>query len=166
MQRSYVRLYKNLLGIGVALLCLTLLLPGLHIAPADAQPQSPSDINREQELDERIQTFFQLLRNNNSMAAFDGLLIQSPLSAPAALPQLNELRSKTEEAKNQFGEILNWERFDTKSIGLDVVVIRYILKYDQYPVIWTFAFYRKPSESIINTNRWVLVELQFAPNLI
>jgi len=169
MEQQYNQRYRNLLGIGAVLICFLLLLPALRFMPADAQSQSTSaDISRDIELDDRVRAFFDSLQRENLSAAFEGLLVQSPLSSPAAMQQHTDLRNKVAEARNQFGEILNWEKYDTKPIGTDVVIVRYVLKYDQYPVIWTFMFYRKPSSSpgIPNPNRWVVVGLQFDPNLL
>ena len=169
MEQQCNRLYKSLLGMGATLVCFLLLLPALRIIPADAQSQPASaDISRDSELDERIRAFFDSLQRGNLSTAFDGLLAQSPLHSPAAMPHQTDLRNKVGEARDQFGEILNWEQYDTKPIGTDVVVMRYILKYDQYPVIWTFSFYRKPSSlpGLINpSNRWVVVGLQFDTSL-
>jgi len=167
MKRRYNSLYKTFLGMGAALVCSLLLLPVLRIIPADAQPISTD--GRDQEIEGRIIAFFDSLQRGNLSTAFDGLLIQSPLNLSESASQLAELKNKTEEARNQFGEILNWERYDSKQIGADVIVIRYILKYDRYPVIWSFAFYRKPSSSpvsVMNPNRSVLVEVQFDPSLL
>jgi hypothetical protein len=87
-----------------------------------------------------------------------------------------ELRNKVTECKEQFGDILNWEKIEEKKLGNDVVVFRYVLKYDQYPVIWTFAFYRKPplSSSTPTTislpstpsNPWMLVGLRFGEEIL
>ena len=167
MKQQNTRLYKTLFGAGAALVCFLLVLPTLRIMPVGAQPQTSVD-TREQELDARILTFFRTLQNTpSSSAAFEDLLVQSPLNSPGAALQLADLKSQVDEMKNKFGDILHWERYDSKPIGTDVMVMRYILKYDQYPVVWSFAFYRKPSpSSIINPNRWVLVEIEFEPSLL
>ena len=167
MKKNYHQLYKSLIGIGAATVCILLLMPALRIIPAGAQG-TPADISRDQELEAKITAFFESLQQGGNLAAaFDRLLVQSPLNSPAALPHQTDLRNRVSEMREQFGEILHWERYDSKPIGTDVMVVRYVLKHDQYPVIWTFAFYRKPSPSpgVSNLNRWVVVGLQCDSNL-
>jgi hypothetical protein len=166
MERKYEPLYKIFFGVGAALLCVLLLLSALRMAPADAQTQPPADTGREQELDARIVNFFRTLAGGDSRTAFEELLRGSPLGSPSAGSQSTELRNKVEELKTDFGEILNWERYEAKRIGDDIVLVRHILKYEQYPVIWTFKFYRKPSNTPSMTNPWVLIELHFDTNIL
>jgi len=132
-----------------------------------AQPQPPGDNGREQEVDAKIRAFFDALSRGNSIAAFDELLRQSPFGSADAVQAQRELRNKVDELSIQFGVILNYEECDTKRIGKDIIVARYILKYENAPVIWSFAFYRKPvaSTSITNTNAWTFVQLHFDTDL-
>ena len=162
MERRYNHLYKSFYGIAAVAVCLLLLFPIFRLIA-----QVPPDAGKEQELSARIQTFFTALSRGNSASAFEELLRQSPLNSPNAGMELTKVRNKVEECKNQFGEIVRWEKYDCKQIGEDIIVIRYILKYDQYPVIWTFAFYRKPSStsSLSSSSIWTLVEVDFGTNL-
>ena len=168
VEESIIRgshLYRSLCGIGAALICF-LLLFCFQFPPAGAQTQSLVDTSRDHEFEPRIQTFFRTLQGGHSQLAFDGLLHQSPLNLgdPQAVA---DSRSRVDEMRTQFGEILHWERFESKQIGEDVVLVRYVLKYDHYPVVWTFTLYRKPTvtPSISNPNPWLLVELHFDTNL-
>ena len=162
MKHRHDRLYKNFCIVGLAIVC-CLMLCVFRFIPADAQSQPTGDSAKEQELDNKIQTFFNTLARINAASAFDEVVRPGPLGTPSASAQLNDLRNKVEELKSQFGEIVHWERYGAKQIGEDIIVMRYILKYDQYPVIWTFTFYRKPSltSSINNPNPWGLVGLHF-----
>jgi hypothetical protein len=168
MERQYNHLYKKLYSIGAALGCLLLLLLVLRFLPADALSQPAIDINREQELDTRIRTFFGALSRENSSSAFEELLRGSPLGSSNANLQTTDLRNKVDELGQQFGGIIDWEEYEIKRMGKDVIVMRYILKYDQYPIIWTFAFYRKPTStsSLTTSNSWVLIELRYDTNIL
>ena len=163
MELRYDRLYKSLCGMGAALVCFLLLLPTLQLITGNAQ----TDINSERTLDAKIQTFFGSLMGGNSSEAFGELLRSSPLGSADARPQLTELQKKVEEAK-QFGEIINWEEYESKRIGKDIMSLRYILKYEQYPIIWTFTFYRKPSgpSSMTTSNPWVLIDLRLETDFL
>lgn len=46
------------------------------------------------------------------------------------------------------------ERVKAQRIGNDVVLLRYLYKFDQLPVVWYFAFYRAG-------DRWVAVSVRF-----
>ena len=166
MERKHDRLYKNLFSIGVALVCVLLLLSVLRTVPAGAQ--SSLDSSTVQLLDTRITTFFRALQQEGATAStsvFTDFLGQSPLGSDES--QVTTLRRDVNALIGQFGDILHWERYDTRQIGTNTIVIRYVLLYDQYPVIWSFAFYRKPSLTPgINPNPWTLVGLQFDPNLL
>ena len=164
MERRYGYLCQNLFGIGAIAICFLLLLPTLRLIPAGAQTQPTADTNRE-EFDARIFTFFDTLRRGNSDLAFNDLLRTSPLGTPDAIAHSNAMRTRVDELQSHFGNVLAWESLDTKRVGANIVLVRYILMYDQHPVIWTFVFYRKPSitPSAIapNPNLWVLVEFHF-----
>jgi len=163
MEQRRDRLYKNLFGLGVVLLCFLLLLPTLRLMQGNAQTTPSTESSSERGLDTRIHKFFETLSSGSSSSAFTELLRQSPLGAPGAALQSTELQSKVDELKVPFGEMINWEKYDSKQIGTDIFVIRYVLKYEQHPVIWTFTFYRKPSAtpSAPISNPWVLIDLRF-----
>lgn len=172
MKRQYDYLYKSSYVIGAALICSLLLLPTVRIIQVDAQsPMNAADASREATLDPKIVSFFETLKRGNSLSAFDDLLYQSPLGSSSAGSQTSELQKQVDELRKDFGDILNWDKYETKRMGEDVVVIQYILKYEQCPVIWSFAFYRKPttasSVTITNpSNPWVLVELRFDTHIL
>ena len=168
MKRQYNHPYKSLCGIGAASVCFLLLLPCFRLLPVGAQLQTSVDASRDLEFDTKIRDFFDTIKRGNSSLALEELLRQSPLDSSNASSHLTELRNKIEEMKERFGEILRWEKYETKRIGEDIILIRYILKYERYPVIWTFTLYRKPSvsSSITNTNPWGLIELHFDTNLL
>ena len=164
------RLNKNFFTVGAVLVCFLLLLPTYRFLTVDAQ-QTPVDASREHEVEMKIRTFFDGLKREiaasaSTSPAFDELLRQSPFSAPGAGSQLVPLRTRVDEMKKDFGEILNWEKHEIKQFGTDVVVVRYVLKHDSYPVMWSFTFYRKPSTSPTSPiiHPWVLVELQVETN--
>jgi len=162
MERQYGNWYRNLFGTGAVLLCILLLLILLRFPPSGVQAQS--DTGRD-EFEQRMQTFFDAVARSSSASALSELLRSSPLGSPDASEQLAELQRGVEELEKQFGAVLNWEKLDTtKRIGNNIAVVRYVLMYEQYPVVWTFTFYRKPSLTS-GSNPWVLVELHFDTNM-
>ena len=165
MKRRHDRLHKNLYGIVAVLALFLLLLPAFRLVPTDAQLTSTTDISREQQgLDARIQDFFASLKRGNLTPAFEELLQPSSFGSSSA--EVTDLRKEVEKAGRQFGEMQNWERHESKQIGSDIVLVRYILKYDKHPVMWTFLFYRKPSGtmSMSSPSTWELIQLDFDSN--
>jgi len=187
LKRQYDHLYKNVYGIMAVAVCVLLLVPVLRLIPVDAQmPTSPIESTMEPELGKKIQTFFESLKKGSASAIDDFLRnSNSPLAPPqsssaslgtgtsSSLPTTG-LRTKVDECKIQFGDIHNWEKIEEKKVGNDVIMFRYVLKYDQCPVIWTFTFYRKPSNSTSSSsslpstpsNPWTLIALNFDTNIL
>jgi len=171
MKQQNNHVYKSFCGAGAALICLLLLFSVFPFLPTDAQIPPSIDAGGNVDFDTRIKAFFTTLANGSSASAFEELLRQSPLGSPdinsQAAEQRNELRSKTDDLKTQLGEIVKWEKYETKYIGEDIALIRYILKHEHYPVIWTFTFYRKPvpASSFSSSNSWVVIGLDFDTNL-
>jgi|GEM_PF-1877515 len=166
MERRYGHLYTKFFGIGAASFCFLLLLSALGLLPVGAQPQSPADVNRDELFEPRVESFFRTLRGGNSTLAFDTLLQGSPLiGTPEASAQLIALQKRVDDSQDQFGNIFHWERLEIKRVGTNIALVRYILLYDNYPVIWTFTFYRKPSlttsTTVSSSNLWVIIELHF-----
>ena len=163
MARQYGHMYKVFWGMSAALVCFLLVLPSLRLLPAGAQSPSLTETGREYEADVKIRAFFDSLIRGNS-TAYDELLRQSPFGSSDAVQAVTELRNKVEELQTQVGGILAYEKYDTKRVGEDVFLVRYILKYEQAPVIWTFTFYRKPAltTSISSPNSaWMFIQLNF-----
>lgn len=160
MAHQHRHLFKPLLSVGTVLLCFLLLLPSLRMLPVGAQTQSSVDTNRD-EFDERICAFFDALKANRGNSAFDNLLQGSSLGASENSEGLNALRSSVDDLREQFGSIHTQERLDNRRIGTSITVVRYVLMYEHYPVVWTFTFYRKPSTAPGITSPPVLVQLHF-----
>jgi hypothetical protein len=145
---------------GIILLLFLLFLPSVPLRPVGAQPATGDSYK---ELDDKIRTFFDHLISGNTANAFENLLLQSPLGSSSA--PVTEIRAKLDETKKHVGEFHAYELYQTKPVGKDIVLIRYILKCEYYPVVWTFTFYRKPSLQSSTGTPWQLVEMCFDSNL-
>ncbi|MDR1964898.1 MAG: hypothetical protein LBQ50_14090 [Planctomycetaceae bacterium] len=160
MSKRNRRQLQYLLGGGTILLLFLLLIPSIPVHQAGAQPASGDSYK---ELDDKIKTFFDTLLSGNTTNAFENLLLQSPLGSSSA--PVAEVRTKLDETKKQVGDFHAYEFYQAKPVGKDIVLIRYILKCEYYPVIWTFTFYRKPSLQGSTGAPWQLVEMRFDSNL-
>jgi len=172
MERKYDRLCKSFFGIGIAIVCVLLLLPALRVVPAGAQNPPPTGTAGDQALlERRIESFFGLLRDDDFPRAFDVLLAHSSFATTGASQPVANLQSEIRGLISEFGDILHWERIDVQPRGTNVLVIRYVLKHERFPVIFSFAFYRRPTSahiplSLSNPNQWGLAELQFETSLL
>ena len=130
--------------------------------PLRAQPvASLTDPGREP--DERVRRFFNDVLAGKGSQALDDLL-----SASSEREALTEVKKKLEDIRIQCGNFRNYERHVVKSVGEDLVFVQYLLKCDRQPVIWTFTFYRRPTEtgSLSTTSSpWHVIGLRFDTNL-
>lgn len=128
--------------------------------------QISSSENEYTALHGRIHDFFENLTDSNKgpKKALEELLRNSPITGDEALT--NTLVEKMKDINTRFGAYLAFEVIGTKQIGSDLVLIRYIYKCQNYPVVWNFIFYRPLSKTGDTTSRqWTLIGLRFDSNL-
>ncbi|MDR2171213.1 MAG: hypothetical protein LBP59_13805 [Planctomycetaceae bacterium] len=136
---------------------------------APAQQYAPSEPYKE--LDDRIKQFFdEIIANSSSASAFDSLLTTGSTTTTNSLidTSISEMKTKLDDVKTRFGNFKDYEKIDAKPIGKDLVIIRYLLKCESYPVVWTFTFYRRPNATtttIVTTTQWQTIGLRFDTNL-
>ncbi len=158
MEKAVSRVPFTLGGIALILLVLAV----FAYVPLGAQPTSFGP-EPTKELDEKVKLFFDDILNGNASKAFNELL-----RASSGNETLSGMKTKLDDVKTQFGEFREYEKIDTHAIGKDLVVVRYLLKCDKYPVIWTFTFYRCPlGAGALSTtpSQWFVVGLRFDTNL-
>lgn len=130
--------------------------------PVGAQPTSFS-VDSNKELDDKVKFFFDDLLAGNATKAFDDLLRSSSVNEPLA-----GMKTKLKDVETQFGNFKKYEKISVKPVGEDLVFLRYLLKCDKHPIVWTFTFYRRPQETgatISTPNSWSLIGLRFDSNL-
>ncbi|MDO5582250.1 MAG: hypothetical protein Q4G69_14070 [Planctomycetia bacterium] len=114
-----------------------------------------------------IRIFFENLSDPNKGAkkALEEILKNSPISSDEKL--LDDLASRVKDINTRFGAYLSFEEIGSKSIGSDLVVIRYLYKCQNYPVVWYFTFYRpivKTGDTALS-RRWMLIGFRYDSNL-
>jgi hypothetical protein len=128
----------------------------------------PSYVSSEpyRELDDRIKSFFEEITTNpTSTAAFDSILTTGNVGSLMDT-SISEMKTKLDDVKTRFGNFKDYEKIDAKPIGKDLVIIRYLLKCESYPVVWTFTFYRRPNTISLNpATQWQTIGLKFDTNL-
>lgn len=113
-----------------------------------------------------IRNFFENLSDSNKGArkALDEVLKNSPISSDEKL--MTDLASRMKDINTRFGNYLSFEEVGIKSIGTDLVVMRYLYKCQNYPVVWYFTFYRPQTKSgETSAGSWSLIGLRYDSNL-
>ncbi len=141
------------------LACLTV---ALMIVPVHSQePGIPRDAILTS-LGDRVSLFFESVSSGQTSEAFRELLAGSALvEQEDALKQLVE---QTAQLATKHGRYRGAEQIGARRIGQDVVLLRYLGKYDQCPVIWSFVYYRPPAPvgaTAAEPEPWRIVSVQF-----
>ena len=114
----------------------------------------------------RIRTFFENLTEpgKGPKKALEEILKSSPLGADEKLSA--ELAEKMKDISTRYGACVSFEEVGTKSVGSDLIMIRYLYKCENYPIIWYFTFYRpRPKTGETVTRNWTLIGLRYDSNL-
>ena len=140
---------------------LLLLLAGGRLLPA-AEPPTESDTELDK-LDARINRFLEGVSGNDAQNAYEDLLTDSQLLQQKALPGLIE---KTAELK-KYGKCHGFEQIAVKPVGADLVLMKYLYKCEDFPVVWYFSFYRTPAAvgTAAANGPWRVVSVQFDTRL-
>ena len=83
--------------------------------------------------------FFGLLGKNEIDPAYEGLMKGSRIAERP--DELKTLKSKTREAIDVFGPILNYELVETRNVGTHLLRRTYISLNKEFPLRWRFYFY-------------------------
>jgi hypothetical protein len=113
------------------------------------------------QLERQANSFFEGLMAGDQDAAFDKLLAGTQVATRTET--IRDLKDKTDELEPRYGRYRGFERLETRRLGQDVVLLRYVLKCENYPVLWQFAFYRtaSTSDTTLPRDNWKLISLKF-----
>jgi hypothetical protein len=137
--------------------------PG-HAAPAPENPATKDAVI--DALDARVRPFLEGVSGGETQQAFDELLRGSPLLMKKT-EAIQTLVEQTNQLPERFGRYRSFERFDARHIGTDLVLMRYLYKCDDFPVVWYFTFYRPPprGEAPAGDNAWRVIIVRFDTQL-
>jgi len=79
---------------------------------------------------------------------------------------VNGLIDKT-RGLTKYGEFRAHERIDVRRIGADLVLLKYLYKCDDFPVVWYFTYYRdfRHEPTTDGAEHWVIVAVRFDSEL-
>ena len=118
--------------------------------PEEVRAQSTGS-TAEEFLERKVGIFFRDLEQPNLsttsvVTAFEELF-RDDSSTPRTSSEEVENMSKSfmELSDSGIGRFVSSEKIDSKSMGKDVIFLRYLAKHENAPVLWTFRFYSPPS---------------------
>jgi len=143
-----------------SILVLGCTLVSLHSTSADAQTSTPDNATLT-ELHERVDNFLNSLGDlATARRAVEQIVEDGPLERQANTTKLIE---QVEQFSSRYGIYLSSERVSARLVGRDLVMMTYLYKTDQFPVIWRFTFYRPPTRGV-EPSTWRIVSISFDTN--
>ena len=116
-------------------------------------------------LDARVSQFLEGVSMGQAQSAFSELLAGSQLLKQGDI--LKEVIEKANELKSKYGRYRAFEKISAKRIGGDLVLMKYLYKCENFPVVWYLTFYRTPSpgEPTAESDTWRVIAVRFDTNL-
>ncbi len=155
-----MRLYRWRLSLSVGIL-LTMAIQGYSAPPEEPKEKDPV-LNA---LDGRVVQFFEGVSLGQSQGAFTDLLAGSQLLKQS--DALKDLIARTNDLETKYGKYRSFEQISAKRVGNDLVLMRYLYKCENIPVVWHFTFYRVPGagETAAKNRAWRIVAVRFDTDL-
>jgi hypothetical protein len=144
-----------------SLLALSLACIACSAASAEEKPDPVLEL-----LDGKVKQFLEAVSMGDAQSAYQRLLAGSPLAKQTEA--VKTLVEKTQGLKAKYGEYRTFERIAAKRVGNDLVLLKYLYKCEQFPVVWYFTFYRTPQriEAATETpGAWRTVIVRFDTDL-
>jgi hypothetical protein len=141
----------------------------LMLAPWGQRLSASQEIPKEKDavlatLDGRIGQFLDGVSQGQAQNAFQELLAGSQLAKQA--DAIKDLIARTNELESKYGKYRAFEQISAKRIGSDLILMRYLYKCENFPVVWYFTFYHTPGSSEMTKGAgWRVVAIRFDTNL-
>ncbi|HZZ73318.1 MAG TPA: hypothetical protein VFE24_13770 [Pirellulales bacterium] len=126
-----------------------------------AEPAAPDPVVAK--LDESVGRFFEGVAKGDVAKSYADLLKDSQLLRQA--DAVKSLVDKTKDLEKRFGKYRGYDRVDAKRVGKDLILVRYIYKCDDFPVVWYLSFYRDFKHSDADNSAWIVVSVRFDTDL-
>jgi hypothetical protein len=115
-------------------------------------------------LDARASRFLEGVSLGQAETAFGEFLADSPLAQQT--DAVKKLVAATLTIEPRFGKFHGFERIDARQIGKDLVLMKYLYKCENYPVVWYFTFYRDFQRAeTTSDNNWRAIGVRFDTDL-
>jgi len=149
---------KNWVAVGLSGLVVCVLAG--RVAPGQEPPDPVVEA-----LGARVGRFLEGVSLGTTQAAYQELLAGSPLLKQTKA--IEALVTKTDELKDRYGPYRAFERIAARHVGNDVVLMRYLYKCENFPVVFYFTFYRTPRADIPTekSDNWRVIIVRFDTEL-
>jgi len=118
-------------------------------------------------LDVKIDALFQNLADDGVTVedALAEFLADSPLEKQAEA--VKDLADRAKGLDKQFGQFVAAERVAAKRVGKDLVLLKYLYKAKNYPVVWYFTYYRDfdNTDPTDEAGNWKIIAVRFDTRL-
>jgi len=133
--------------------------------PSTAQEAATSTDQVLVALGARVSTFLEGVSMGQAETAYGELLADSQLRTQE--DAVKTLVTKTNELEQKYGRYRAFERIAQKRVGNDLVLLKYLYKCENFPVVWYFTFYRTPTpgETPAEDAAWRVVIVRFDTEL-
>ena len=118
-----------------------------------------SAVGTESDMQSRIRSFFDILTIQPVTPEVCQSAYQKLFSGSSS-QDIGVMVQRSEELFKG-GNRWQYELLDTKPVGADLMLIRYLTKSETHPVIWYFTFYRSPT----GVRTWNCIGVRFDTNL-
>jgi hypothetical protein len=108
------------------------------------------------EIKEKISAFFQRLETAEVRPAIEGVIQGGTIGQNPT--QVENLISQIQNSVNIYGKVTGNIYVDSINIGDSLCKASYISKHVNYPLRWSFIFYK-------STSSWVLINIEFDDNV-
>jgi len=110
----------------------------------------------------RVAGFFTKLADKEQQPkqVFKDILAEGPLAKRNEA--IGNLVIRFERLKKDCGKYLGSEAVFERKAGSDLVILKFLYKAENYPVVWYFTFYHRPDDK---KNKWILISLRFDTRL-
>lgn len=142
------------------------LVAALLVAPVAAAQNTAAELADPvvDRLHEQTVQFLEDVSLGREEIAFADLLTGSPLAQQTEAVQ--KLIDSAGTIESRYGEYQNFERIDARRIGRDLVLLKYLYKCEDFPVVWYFTFYRDfDSNDSMLDNDWITIGVRYDTEL-
>ena len=130
---------------------------------ASAQERTPQQQAEVEKLQIAIDDFFKGLSSpTGAEQAFNTLVGKGPLKDKKDLAPLIAKAATLEE---KYGRYTGHDAASIKTLGNDLVILRYLYKGERFPTVWHFYYYRPAMGVALTPKDWNLIEIRFDTNL-
>jgi len=143
-------------------------LAGLAIGSLATTAQQPAsnDDTTIVALDARVGRFLEAVSIGDTERAYTDLLVGSRLAQQKEA--VAKLVEKTGQLQALYGKYQSFERIDAERIGQDLVLMTYLYKSADFPVVWRLAFYHGTAgaaDSLPKADSWQVISVRFDNDL-